>query len=199
MSSSSIIYKNITLYRFFLNIIYSGKYNARFKHIIRLIAENDKEVVEYCFGDIRIAQYCKENKINWRGFDINDAFIDFAKKNNYNAIFQDINKLNVFPKADLSIMIGSLYHFHNNYNEIIVNMVDASKRVIISEPVVNFTSTKGFIGKIAGKLSNAGKGEESFRFNAETFETAISKISIEHNYKYSVISLNRDMTILIEK
>ena len=52
----SFIYKNIRIYRFVMNILYSGKYYQRFKIIENLLnPNNDKTIVELCFGDIQIS------------------------------------------------------------------------------------------------------------------------------------------------
>jgi len=81
LQNFSIVYKNISLYRFIMNVIYGGSYRARFELITRFVANNKiSSVLELCFGDIIIAEYCKQLNINWKGIDINLGFTEYAKK-----------------------------------------------------------------------------------------------------------------------
>ncbi len=113
MSKVSLVYKNIYTYRFIMNILYGMKYVDRFSNIIKLINDSDVNIVELCFGDIYIAQYAKKTNKHWLGLDINDEFVDYAKKQGYNAINKNIIDADI-PKNDICIMAGSLYYFINN-------------------------------------------------------------------------------------
>ena len=80
--SQSIIYQHILLYRFFMDILYVGKYKQRFIPIInqiKLLPVNS-QILELCFGDIAIADFCKKNRYNWIGLDINKSFVEHAQK-----------------------------------------------------------------------------------------------------------------------
>ena len=182
-----------------MNILYSGKYKNRFTDVISLIEKNgSKSVVELCFGDIYIARYCKANDIKWIGYDISEYFVLTAKKNGFNAIKKDILKLNVYDPADTCVMVGSLYHFHDQVELLLSALLKNYKHIIISEPIKNLTNSNSFFKFISNKLTNAGKGTEAFRYNENTFIKEFNSFSKKLNFKYNVIKKNRDILIEIK-
>lgn len=189
----SIIYWNISFYRLLMSVLYLGKYKRRFERINALLKPTTDTVIELCFGDIYIAEYCKKNGIDWKGYDINEHFVRNATRLNYNAILKDVNELNAFEKCDTYIIIGSLYHFKDNSAEILRKMIASSSQVIISEPIKNISTVKGFIGSIASLFTNAGNGIENFRFNETTFLAMLDKLG--SNYK--IVSIDKDILIQI--
>ena len=192
--NESIIYRNIHWYRFLMNILYLGFYKRRFNNITRLISRDSKSVVEFCFGDVFIAKYCRDNGIDWIGYDLNEEFVNYAVTHEFNAIIKDILLLEDFPQCDTYIMIGSLYHFKEYSLEILTKMIKSSKQVIISEPIKNIATAKGLLGDIARKSTNAGKGSEGFRYNLSTFTELMSKL----NVNYKIVSIDKDILIEIK-
>ncbi|MEO6719108.1 MAG: hypothetical protein ABIN67_02040 [Ferruginibacter sp.] len=195
-SGRSLIYKNIFWYRLLMQIIYRGKYRNRFDLIIKHIPTDCKSILELCFGDLLIAKYCEEKKIHWTGYDINNSFVENAVKRGYDAELKDVIEQQNYPEVDMIIMIGSLYHFYKQLPDLFLKMTRSSNHIIISEPIKNFSSMSGPIGYLARKLANAGKGEESFRFNKDTLLTAINSIDfIREGYKVNTVHQNRDLII----
>lgn len=174
-------------------VLYLGKYRRRFERINALLIPNTNAVIELCFGDIFIAEYCKKKGIDWKGYDINEHFVRNATRLNYNAILKDINELSVFEKCDTYIIIGSLYHFKDNSVEILRKMIASSRQVIISEPIKNISTVKGFIGSIASLFTNAGNGNENFRFNETTFLAMLDTL----NSNYKIVTIDKDILIQI--
>ncbi len=194
---ASIVYRNIYFYRFVMNILYSMKYKNRFMEIIALLKEDEISILELCFGDTIIAQECKKRNISWIGFDINEYFVKNTKTQGFNAILADIISLPSFPKADVCIICGSLYHFVNDMDSLLCKMLNSSSKIIISEPIENLSTKKGFIGKISHILTNAGKGEENFRFDKTSIIETLNKYSQLHHFTYTTISIKRDILIEI--
>ena len=176
-----------------MSVLYVGKYKRRFKRINALLKPKPNTVIELCFGDIYIAEHCKKNGIEWKGYDINERFVNNATKHHYNAILKDVNELDVFEKCDTYIITGSLYHFKNNSIEILRKMIASSRQVIISEPIKNISTAKGFVGTIASRFTNAGNGNEKFRFNETTFLTMLNEL----NANYKIITIDKDILIQI--
>ena len=199
MQNCSIVYKNISLYRFIMNVIYGGSYRARFELITRFVANNKiSSVLELCFGDIIIAEYCKQRNINWKGIDINPGFTEYAKKKGYDATCQDVLLVNSFHKSDICIMAGSLYHFKDHLDDILKKVFEASPLFLISEPVKNLSSRKGLIGYIARHSANIGKGAEEFRFNKQTFEEMLSQYSKKFNFEYQTLGhFKKDIVVVL--
>ena len=180
-----------------MNVLYLGKYRQRFTDVIKLISTDDKSVIELCFGDILIAQYCKRKDIDWIGIDINDYFVQYANKMGFKAFADDLVKTKEIKSSDVCIMIGSLYHFNNDIELVLSKMLQAAPKIIISEPIVNLSSSKGWLGTLSKKLTNAGKGEENFRFNKESIINTLDKYSTLLKFSYRIISIKRDILIEI--
>ena len=196
--SQSIIYRNIHVYRLVMQILYGFGYRKRFKKVTKLFPLQTKTVSELCFGDIYIAEYCRGNKIEWTGFDINSYFVKRAKKKGFNAIQQDIVKANQISEADVCVMIGSLYHFNDIIESFLIKIINIAPVIIISEPVKNITSNENWIGKLAAFMTNAGKGAETFRFNKDIIIKTMNLYSKKLNFTYSIVSIDRDIIIKIE-
>ncbi len=194
---TSIIYKNIFLYRFVMNILYSCNYSKRFSDIISRIDSSCNSVLDLCFGDVYIANFCRKNSINWTGYDINSYFVKNARKQGYNAFQKDLSELNTFPKSDICILLGSLYHFNNEIEPLFQKMLTCAPKIIISEPIVNLSSHKGIIGKMARFFTNAGKGNEEFRFTKDTIIQLLEKLQMQYNFSFTIISIKRDILIEI--
>ncbi len=180
-----------------MNILYSFRYKQRFCDVIALFSEQDKIVTELCFGDIYIANYCSKNNILWQGFDINNYFVSYALKNNFSATNIDISQMQSFPKADVCIMIGSLYHFHNEAESMLLKMLNCAPKIILSEPIINLSSGKGIIGFLAKKFTNAGKGTEAFRYNKKSILKTLNRLTEKLKFKYKIIHIQRDILIEI--
>jgi len=197
--SSSIIYKNIYIYRAVMNALYFFKYKQRFNDIIALLSDSDKQVLDLCFGDAYIAQHCEQQNKNWIGYDTNSHFVKFAKSKGFDARCADLFEEVSLPKSDVCIISGSLYHFEKDLERLFKRMLQAAPKLLISEPVVNLSSQKGFIGSVAKKLSNAGKGEEQFRFNETSIIETLNKLQGPLCFSYKVISIKRDIVIEIKQ
>ena len=61
-----------------MNMLYGGSYRERFDKMIPPI--QGQNVVELCFGDAIIADYCRRNQIRFIGFDMNEEFVRYAQK-----------------------------------------------------------------------------------------------------------------------
>lgn len=190
----SLIYRNIFIYRLLMNLIYFGKYKRRFERINKLIKTDTKNVIELCFGDTYIAEFCKKMDIQWRGYDLNENFVTHAKKKGFNAFEKNIAIDDKFLKCDTYIIIGSLYQFKDKGRDLIRKMIESSKQVIISEPVENLSATKGIIGYIAKKSTNAGNGHEEFRYDEQSFIAMMDTLKVQ----YKIISIDKDILIEIQ-
>lgn len=202
MRKVSIIYRNIVIYRFLMNILYFFRYKERFQTVINEIKkENPQSVLDVCFGDVYVAQYCKKNKIEWTGLDINDYFVKNAVENGFNALKEDILQAEKLPQADCVVMIGSLYHFHSQISDVLKKLLAASvKNVIISEPIKNLSSSGGIIGFIATKSADAGNGDENFRYNEKSLTEMLQEQSRVLNFSFEICGyFKKDIIIKLKK
>lgn len=193
---ASLIYKNLFFYRAVMNFLYTGSYKKRFARIFTFIEE--KSLLELCFADTIIASGCKNRRISWIGIDINKKFVHCANKKGFDARQADLNNLSEFPHADICLMIGSLYHFHENAELIIKKMLQAAPRVIICEPIINLSESKGFIGKLARFSSSTSAGYAGFRYNKESLFFLLNKLSEEIVFNYRIADVfKKDITLIL--
>jgi hypothetical protein len=167
MGKTSFIYRSLSIYRLGMNILYLGKYKKRFHPVIQHIQSlaTGSRVLELCFGDIYLAEFCKNAGYKWSGLDINKQFVKVAQNMGFDAHYADLSEMAVLPAADVCIMMGSLYHFYPDTGNILRKMIKASENVVISEPISNLSAKGGLIGFLAKRAANAGKGHEDFRYD----------------------------------
>lgn len=185
-----------------MNILYSGGYTKRFHHVIEQIKDLplNSQILELCFGDTYIADYCKKRGYRWKGLEFNTHFVAHAKKLGHEAFFADLINAETLPKADVCLMMGSFYHFHEHPFSMLKKMLDAAETVIISEPVSNLASRSGIVGFFARRAANAGKGKEGFRYHADSFMAMIKEGSVILDYNIVTHDLQKkDLIIKLRK
>ena len=198
-NNTSLIYRNIWIYRLVMNLLYLGRYRRRFKDITNLLEQKDNNIVELCFGDIIVAEYCKESARHWVGYDINDVFVNYALKHGHNAVSTDILSLESLPDADVLIFAGSLYHFNEIMHKIWQLMTSCASKIILSEPVKNITSIKNFVGKIGARASTVRNGAEAFRFDRRSLIEMLDRFKETYNFTYEIVSEKKDILIIINE
>ena len=179
-----------------MNLLYVTKYTKRFENIISLINTEDKKILELCFGDIYIAEYAKKKKKTWIGMDINEKFILYARDKGYNALHENVMSEQQFPKSDVCIMSGSLYHFIEDIEFILKKMLLCSPKVIISEPISNLSNNK-YLSFLAKKSANVGYGHEEFRFTEDSFLDTLDQYAEILLYSYNIIKKDRDILVVL--
>ena len=200
MGSKSFIYRNIHLYRALMNVLYLGKYGKRFDLIVASLRAltPGQRIAELCFGDTVIAEACKQAGHEWIGLDINREFVSEAKKKGYQALEIDLTANQNLPRADILIMMGSFYHFHRIEDQFLKKMLDSAPILFISEPVLNLSRRSDFLGAIARRAANAGKGDEEFRYTKDTFLEFLDRNSQPMNFTISMVEkVGKDLIVKI--
>jgi hypothetical protein len=181
-----------------MSLLYGGNYYKRFDEIRKLI--KGKKVVEFCFGDTVIADFCRKNNISWTGYDINPVFVRNAANKGFDANLTDLNELENPGSGDVCIMAGSFYHFHSDPKQILAKMLAASNELIISEPVINLSSRKGIIGKLAKASADVNDKEQSFRYTERSLVSLLDGLSRELEFNYRIAArISKDIIIVINK
>jgi hypothetical protein len=194
----SIVYRNIHIYRVVLNLIYGGRYRARFRDVTGQLAGRSS-VLELCFGDTYVARFCRKHGIEWTGYDLNASFVQSARDAGYNARHADIMGVGNFPENDITVIQGSLYHFHCVIGDLFAKVFRSTDTFLVSEPVRNFSSSPGPVGWLARRSANAGKGHETFRYTPESLGSLMKEMSTKCSFQYSVVAEGRDLTLVLER
>lgn len=197
---ASFIYKNISFYRAAMQVLYKGKYRQRFDPVKKLLLEkNCDSVVEICFGDTIIAEFCKEHQIRWKGMDANPSFVARAQKNGFQADLEQIHHHSVFPTCDAVVMMGSLYHFEKDSMPLVLSLLSSTRVLILNEPIKNL-SQKKMTRALAARLSDSGKGPESFRFSKESLLQLANEITQLVPFSFYIAEEgNKDITLVFER
>ncbi len=195
----SLIYWDIRLYRSIMTLLYSGKYAARFEAVEAFLGPDDRSVLELCFGDTRIAEFCRRTGRSWVGLDLNKRFVDHACGKGYDARAVDLLNSAQLPAADVCIMMGSLYHFESVIDEVVEKMLGVGKKLILSEPVVNLSARPGIIGALARRMANAGHGSETFRFGRKELVDTMSRAADRLGFSTRVSMEGRDLIMVLER
>jgi hypothetical protein len=202
MGKRSLVYRNIFIYRLVMNVLYCGKYRRRFDRVISHIKKfpPGSRVLELCFGDTYVANFCKENGYEWTGLDINRDFVQGARKKGFDAHVCDLTTVTTLPTAAACVIVGSLYHFSSQSMNILPIMFNAANTVIISEPVINLSSRTDLIGWVARKAANAGRGHERFRFNKASLVSMLEENSAYLGFRIEdVQDYGRDLIVKLVK
>jgi len=198
-NNNSFVYTNLTIYRFILNILYLGQYKNRFLSITNSInLKEDEKIVELCFGDILIANWCHKNNILWHGIDINDNFIKTAKNNNHSVQKKYVDDQIILPENNLVIIAGSLYHFNKSIINFIDNILSQTSKLIILEPIFNLSNLK-LLNKLLKYSSNIESKSHNFRYTKENLINVFNNLD-KNKFKVSISRPNwKDLLIVIKK
>ena len=198
--NQSLIYKNLIFYRCAIAFLYGGKYKERFYKVCNLITENEIKILELCFGDIIVADYCRRKHKDWTGIDITKGFVDFAREKGYSAQEADIGQMDQLPKCDMCLMIGSLYHFSDQLDKVLSLMLSSSQRIIISEPINNLSNRKDIIGTVASKMAAVKNNPAEFRYTKNSLLVQLDALKSEKGFHFKILDEDkRDIILEIKK
>ena len=117
----------------------------------------------------------QKNNLNWLGIDINESFILNANKKELNVVREFIDENINLKKSDLVIISGSLYHFNNNIEKFIANILFNTKKLIILEPIFNLSNIR-ILKKFLISSSNIESKQHNFRFTKERLKDIFNKL-----------------------
>lgn len=197
---SSIIYKNITIYRTVMQLLYKGKYIDRFDPVKKILLEKKpNSLLELCFGDTIIAAFCQKNNISWSGMDLNENFVARAQKRGFKAENCDLNFKTEIPKSDAILIMGSLYHFQKDAIPFLLNLLSSTQLFILNEAVNNL-SQKKMTSKLSSKLTDTGKGAEKFRYSKPDLLKLANEICEITPFSFYIAHEGkRDLTLVFER
>jgi hypothetical protein len=195
--SPSLIYSNIHLYRLAMNVLYAGGYMKRFEDVIAQIGEA-RSVCDLCFGDTLVAEWCRTHSVAWTGIDLNSTFCARARRAGFNVVEGNLLALDL-PDADVFVMAGSLYHFHDHLAELLEMVWRHTSRLVVSEPIRNLSSSGGVIGWGARRSANPGDGHARFRYDERTLRRALAEVQGRQNFTVRTISVDRDILLVLQR
>lgn len=195
---ASLVYSNIHIYRFAMNLLYRGAYRQRFTNILKLVPPETRSLCELCFGDTIIAEWCRAQGVRWTGIDINEGLIQRARKLGFDAFHGDVLSIDL-PNADVFVMAGSLYHFHADLPTLMHSILSRTNRFILSEPVRNLSSESGLMGWWARRSADPGTGPAAFRYDKRTLLAALQQQQKLNDFEMTLVLSDRDCLLEIRR
>ena len=184
MKGIGLAYWHPSTYRFIERVLYGRSYRRHYEALGKEIG--NLNVLELCCGDCQIIDYLRGNA--YQGIDINSRFVNHARKRGLNVSLQDV-LVSEIPESECVLIHNSLYQFYP-YHEKLINraLESAQKKLIISEPVINLSSSKSrIVSFIAKRVTRVGKDSSGKRFNYREMEEIFSKY---HAYKIEFLGRN---------
>jgi hypothetical protein len=194
---SGLLYRNIHLYRFGMSLLYGGGYRERFKRVCAHIPANTGSVTELCFGDIHVAEWCVQRHIEWTGVEFSEVFCNYARTREHRVICGDVCKVDL-PDADLFIVMGSLYHFHGHLDRLFDRIFEKSKRLLISEPVVNLSNRNALLRTLGALVADPGVGSADFRFDRSALLGALDGQARRLGLSVTLLEEGRDLIATVD-
>lgn len=196
--TTSWVYSNIHAYRAVMNALYVGGYRQRFRDVIDQFDAHTTSVCDLCFGDTVIADYCREHRVAWTGVDLNAGFCERARRLGHSVICADLFAVEL-PRADVYVMAGSLYHFHDRLSELFDIVWRHTTRFILSEPVRNLSAQAGPLGWWARRSANPGDRHVEFQYDQASLQEALRAQQTRHEMTLRVVSVKRDLLMVLER
>jgi hypothetical protein len=192
----SIIYRNIHVYRGVMAVLSGGRHHRRILQVGAMLRRSDRRVLELCFGDTVLAEFCRDHGRSWTGIDRSDSFVSRASRKGFHAVRGNILEMERLPESDVCIMIGSMYHFSERLDTLFRLMLQSAGKVIVSEPVVNLAQRGGAVGYLAKRLTGAGDGPERYRFSMDSLLAEMERLRETVGIKYQLADFDGVHVIL---
>ena len=177
-----------------------GKYFKDYHDIFSLIPSNSKKVIELCFGDIYLANLCKQDNIAWTGYDISDYFVEHALNKNFNAFKANLHEYKIKEDCDAIIISRSLYQFKYILDDFFNDLLNCSNTIIICESLKSFgNSKKRFSRMLAKYLTHSGDAKHVFRYNEKSILNDMDHLcsKFKLNVKRKIIANDRRQNIFL--
>jgi hypothetical protein len=169
-----ILYARPALYRLVMRMLYGKHMHDRYAAIAAEIPPHSR-VVDVCMGDGALYLQCLRSKqTSYLGLDRSPAMVDWALKHGIDAQQFDLRVADP-PECDVAVIQGSLYQFLPDARPIMDKLLNAARhKVIVSEPVVNLSSSANpWLSTLSRRLTNPDPSEPASgdRFDQESLGT----------------------------
>lgn len=172
-----LVYRHPATYRLIEKILYGGTYRYHYEALAREIGAS--ELLELCCGDCQIVDFY--TGASYRGIDINPAFVRSAQRRGLNVRRGDIST-GAIPQAACILIHNSMYQFYPQHEQLLERALQsATEKLVISEPVVNLSSSPNrLLAALAKRLTSMGGAVSTKRFNRAEMEDLFRRHGARH-------------------
>ncbi|MFE9583009.1 class I SAM-dependent methyltransferase [Nocardia sp. NPDC006044] len=170
--STSLIYRNATLYELLIRALYGRYYTARYRAVAALVPDG-ASVLDLCCGPATLyTRYLRQKSVDYTGLDRNDRFVAKLTEAGAHGKVWNLTSADPLPEADYVLMQASLYHFLPEATPVLDRMLAAAReQVIIAEPIRNMASSDNrVLAAVGQRFTNAGDGIQAHRFTETTLD-----------------------------
>ncbi|MCW3045890.1 MAG: hypothetical protein JWO74_174 [Solirubrobacterales bacterium] len=170
--NESLIYRSPAIYGAVMHVLYGRHARARLAAVAELIPRG-ASVVELCCGPGRLYRdHLRGRGVDYLGLDLNPGFVEAARRTGARAAVRDVGDDAPLPSADIVVIQASLYHFLPAPEGVVHRMLAAAgRRVIVSEPVRNLSSSGiGLVAALASRSADPGSGAGDRRFDEASLD-----------------------------
>ena len=150
-------------------------------------------VLDLCCGEGELQRWISSN--SYQGIDKNSLFVRGLRAKGLSVMEGDILDT-AWPAADCTVMVDGLYHFLPDLDSLLKKMTARqTRKIIISEPVRNFSSSElSIISSMATWIARVDGRSYPIRFSEDTFRAALSKYGFNRfeNYGWNMIGIREN-------
>ncbi|PXX56470.1 methionine biosynthesis protein MetW [Nocardia tenerifensis] len=197
--STSLIYRNATVYELLIRALYGRYYTARYRAVAALVPEG-AGVVDLCCGPATLyTRYLRAKSVHYTGLDRNERFVGVVDRAGGHGKLWNLNSDATLPAADYVVMQASLYHFLPDPAPVLDRMLAAAgKQVIIAEPVRNMASSENrVLAAVGRRFTDAGDGVQAHRFTEATLDAFFRRYE-SHVVHQELIAGGREKLYVLE-
>jgi SAM-dependent methyltransferase len=179
--STSLIYKSALGYELLMRGLYGRHYGDRLRAVADEVPDGSS-VVELCCGPGTLyTSFLRARVGSYTGLDVNERFVARLRRQGVDARLVDLGNPAELPRADVVLMQASLYHFLPHAERVVDRMLAAAdRRVIVSEPIRNLSSSRNpVIGMLGRRSADPGVGDAEQRFTEETLDALMARYPVE--------------------
>ncbi len=179
------------IYELTVRAMYRSHFDRRYRLIADLVGE--LPVLDVCCGDGFLANYL--SKTQYQGVDIHLRFLKYGRAKGLAVSYLDVCQ-DRLPTVPCLVMMASLYQFIPRHRPVVSKLVEsAQKKVIISEPIYNFATSKNpFISRLARFLADPVGGTARHRFDEQSLGQLYASLGFQKTIKNG-----RELVGILEK
>jgi SAM-dependent methyltransferase len=158
-----------------MRLLYRRHYHRRLEAAAEWVEDGDS-VLDLCCGPPTLyTRHLRRKSVGYCGLDVNPVFIDAIRRAGADGRVCDLRNEAFTERADVVVMLASLYHFLPEPAEVLKRMFAAArKRVILSEPVHNVSTDAPAVFKaLARRLTDPGTGAPEHRFDRTSLDDVL--------------------------
>jgi trans-aconitate methyltransferase len=170
---SGLLYREPRLYRGLLRLLYGGALRER-ERLVAALVPPGASVVDACCGDAGIARRLPGSR--YLGLDVSPGVVRALRRRGVDACETDLAREDP-PRADVVLLLGSLYQFLPDEDAFLLRLRRAARRVVVvAEPYRNVASHRlPWVAAAARRATRTRSGGGADRFSEPALRALLER------------------------